>query len=139
MNFVTDTHALLWWFIDSPKISPKATEIFEKCEQGENIIFIPSIVIAEALSVFKKKRIPFDFKKLFITLSPYPPIFILMARANFFRDDSMIAKSRIKIRPHSQRSDPIHNTSYTVGRPARPSFSISGSYACIRMRQLFQG
>ncbi len=65
MNFITDTHALLWWFIDSPKISPKASEIFEKCEEGENIIFIPSIVIAEALSIFDKKRISFDFKKLF--------------------------------------------------------------------------
>ncbi len=30
MNFVTDTHALLWWFADSPKISPKASEIFEE-------------------------------------------------------------------------------------------------------------
>jgi len=55
MNFVTDTHALLWWFIDSPKISPKASEIFQKCENGENIIFIPSIVIAEGLSIFEKK------------------------------------------------------------------------------------
>ncbi len=64
MNFVTDTHALLWWFADNPKISPKASEIFEKCELGENIIFIPSIVIAEALSIFEKKRIAFDFKKL---------------------------------------------------------------------------
>jgi PIN domain nuclease of toxin-antitoxin system len=65
MNFVTDTHALLWWFTDSPKISPKASEIFQKCEKGENIIFIPSIVIAEGLSIFEKKRISFDFKKLF--------------------------------------------------------------------------
>jgi PIN domain nuclease of toxin-antitoxin system len=64
MNFVTDTHALLWWFSDSPKISPYASGIFEKCELGENIIFIPSIVIAEALSIFEKKRIAFDFKKL---------------------------------------------------------------------------
>ncbi len=64
MNFVTDTHALLWWFTDSPKISPKAIEAFEKCEAGENIIFIPSIVLAEALSIFEKKRISFDFKKL---------------------------------------------------------------------------
>jgi PIN domain nuclease of toxin-antitoxin system len=62
MNFVTDTHALLWWFIDSPKIGPKASEIFQKCEKGENIIFIPSIVIAEGLSIFEKKRISFDFK-----------------------------------------------------------------------------
>jgi PIN domain nuclease of toxin-antitoxin system len=65
MNFVTDTHTLLWWFIDSPKISTKASEIFQKCEKGENIIFIPSIIIAEGLSIFEKKRVSFDFKKLF--------------------------------------------------------------------------
>jgi len=65
MNFVTDTHALLWWFIDSPKISSKASEIFQKCEEGENIIFIPSIVIAEGVCIFEKKRVSFDFKKLF--------------------------------------------------------------------------
>ena len=65
MNFVADTHALLWWFTDSPKISPKASEVFEKCEAGESIIFIPSIVIAEALSIFDKKRISFNFKNLF--------------------------------------------------------------------------
>ncbi|HDH11383.1 MAG TPA: PIN domain-containing protein [Nitrospirae bacterium] len=64
MNFLTDTHALLWWFTDSPKISPNVSEIFEKCENGKNIIFIPSIVIAEALSIFDKKRISFDFNKL---------------------------------------------------------------------------
>jgi PIN domain nuclease of toxin-antitoxin system len=65
MNFTTDTHALLWWFVDSPKISPKASEIFERCEAGQNIIFIPSIVLAEAISIFEKKRISFDFRKLF--------------------------------------------------------------------------
>jgi len=65
MNFVTDTHALLWWFTDSPKMSAKAVEIFERCEKGESVLFVPSIVIAEALSIFDKKRVTFDFKKLF--------------------------------------------------------------------------
>ncbi|MDL1985997.1 MAG: PIN domain-containing protein [Deltaproteobacteria bacterium] len=65
MNFVADTHTLLWWFTDSPRISSKASEIFEECEKGESIIFIPSIVIAEALSIFDKKRLSFDFKNLF--------------------------------------------------------------------------
>ena len=65
MNFVTDTHALLWWFTNNPKISTAASAIFEKCENGENIIFVPSIVIAEALSIFDKKRVSFDFKNLF--------------------------------------------------------------------------
>ncbi len=64
MNFVTDTHALLWWFTDNPKLSKKAFDIFNRCEKGEIIIFVPSIVIAEALSIFDKKRIRFNFKKL---------------------------------------------------------------------------
>ena len=65
MNFITDTHALLWWFTDSPHISPKAIEIFEHCEAGDTIIFVPSIVLAEALSIFEKKRVSFNFKRLF--------------------------------------------------------------------------
>jgi len=64
MNFVTDTHPLIWWFIGSPRITPKAVEIFEGCESGQNIIFIPSIVLAESLSIFDKKRITFDFRRL---------------------------------------------------------------------------
>ena len=30
-----------------------------------DVIFIPSIVIAEALSIFDKKRVSFDFRNLF--------------------------------------------------------------------------
>ena len=65
MNCLTDTYVFLWWFTDSPKISLKVIGLFEKCEKGEITIFIPSIVVAEALSVFDKKRISFNFKKLF--------------------------------------------------------------------------
>jgi PIN domain nuclease of toxin-antitoxin system len=64
MNYVTDTHALLWWFVDSPRISPSAARIFERCEEGEDGILVPSIVIAEALSIFDKKRVRFDFRRL---------------------------------------------------------------------------
>jgi PIN domain nuclease of toxin-antitoxin system len=65
MNFVADTHALLWWFSDSSKISATASQIFEQCERGGNIIFIPSIVVAELLSIFDKNRVSFNFKNLF--------------------------------------------------------------------------
>lgn len=64
MNYVTDTHALLWWFIDSPRISPTASRVFERCEQGEDVILVPTIVMAEALSIFDKKRVRFDFRRL---------------------------------------------------------------------------
>ena len=43
----------------------KAEEIFEQCEKGGNIIFIPSIVVAELLSIFDRKRVSFNFKNLF--------------------------------------------------------------------------
>lgn len=65
MNHITDTHALLWHFTDSPKISPKAKNLFDQCERGECIIFIPSIVIAECLSIFDRKKVEFNFKTLF--------------------------------------------------------------------------
>ena len=65
MNFVADTHALVWWFTNSPKIGKKAAKAFADSEKGNLVIVIPSIVLAEALSIFDKKRISFDFKKLF--------------------------------------------------------------------------
>ncbi|OGQ51086.1 MAG: hypothetical protein A3J24_13120 [Deltaproteobacteria bacterium RIFCSPLOWO2_02_FULL_53_8] len=64
MNFVADTHALIWWFTGSPKLGIEASKIFEECENGECVIFIPSIVMAEALGIFDKKHVSFDFKKL---------------------------------------------------------------------------
>jgi PIN domain nuclease of toxin-antitoxin system len=64
MNYVADTHALLWHFTDSPKISSRALALFAACERGECVIFIPTIVIAESLSIFDKKKLSFDFKKL---------------------------------------------------------------------------
>jgi len=65
MNCVTDTHALLWWFTESPRLGPMAARCFEDCEAGEFTIAIPTIVVAEALSIFDKKRISFDLKELF--------------------------------------------------------------------------
>ena len=65
MNFVADTHALIWHFTNSPKISRKIKGIFDRCEKGDSIIFIPSIVIAECLSIFNKKKVDFDFKIFF--------------------------------------------------------------------------
>ncbi len=65
MNFLADTHALLWHFTNSSQISSKAKDLFDRCEKGECIIFIPSIVIAECLSIFDRKKVSFNFKALF--------------------------------------------------------------------------
>lgn len=39
MNYIADTHALLWWFTASPKLGSQATQIFQQCEEGEAVVF----------------------------------------------------------------------------------------------------
>jgi PIN domain nuclease of toxin-antitoxin system len=34
MPYVTDAHALVWYFIESPRLSKKALEIFEDSAAG---------------------------------------------------------------------------------------------------------
>ena len=56
MNFVTDTHALVWYFTDDLRLSKKASEAFEKTTD-EGIVIVPSIVLAEIMFISKKGRI----------------------------------------------------------------------------------
>jgi len=67
----------LWWFTDNPNLGPQATLIFQQCEKGKSVLFVPSIVIAEALSIFDKKRVPFDFRKLFAKITKSENYFII--------------------------------------------------------------
>ncbi len=124
MNFVTDTHALLWWFTDNPKISLNASEIFEKCENGENVIFVPSIVIAEALSIFDKKRVTFDFKKLFrkindsenfvIIALDYPILqkMVDLKDVPELHDKIIVSTAKYLNLPIITKDEPLHNLSH---------------------------
>ncbi len=44
---VTDTHALIWYLEDSPRLSPAANQVFDECERGEIVIYIPTICLVE--------------------------------------------------------------------------------------------
>jgi len=55
---VTDTHALLWYLTDDPRLSEAALIRFAEAEAGEAFILIPSIVLVEAIYLFEKHRIP---------------------------------------------------------------------------------
>jgi PIN domain nuclease of toxin-antitoxin system len=56
MPFVTDTHALVWYLIDDPRLSPEAKRIF-----NEDYIFIPCIILFELLYLIEKEKIAADF------------------------------------------------------------------------------
>jgi PIN domain nuclease of toxin-antitoxin system len=60
-NYVTDTHALLWYLTDDGRLSKDANLIFEETERGEHLIIVPTIVLLESLDVIEKKRVAYDF------------------------------------------------------------------------------
>ncbi len=64
MIYVTDTHPLLWFLSDDPKLSRKAKEIFLEAEKGESTLVIPSIVLAELMYVFEKQDAGNNFRIL---------------------------------------------------------------------------
>ena len=62
-NAVTDTHALIWYLEDNPKLSTAASEVFEQCDRGEIVIYIPTICLVEIVYLQEKGRISSDFKQ----------------------------------------------------------------------------
>ncbi|MBU1501603.1 MAG: PIN domain-containing protein [Nanoarchaeota archaeon] len=56
MDYVTDTHGLIWYLTNNKKLGRKAEILFERADKGKITIIIPSIVLAEIISICEKKR-----------------------------------------------------------------------------------
>ncbi|HSE82993.1 MAG TPA: PIN domain-containing protein [Thermodesulfobacteriota bacterium] len=66
---VTDTHALYWYLTAGPSLGTEAKAAFLSGEQGQAIIYIPSIVIAELYYLNVKYGKPLDFAQEYQRLS----------------------------------------------------------------------
>lgn len=64
MYYVTDTHAFLWYLIDSPKLSKKAREIFDLCDRGKGTIVISTLVLLEVMDILDKKKVDLNFEEI---------------------------------------------------------------------------
>lgn len=65
MNFVLDTHSLIWYFIGSKRLKPKARQAIDKCRAEGEKLLIPTIVLSEALDIAEKGRVEFDFEGMY--------------------------------------------------------------------------
>lgn len=61
-DVVTDTHALIWYLEDSPRLGSDAGSAFEACDRGESVVYIPTICLVEIVYLQEKGRIPTDLK-----------------------------------------------------------------------------
>ena len=57
-ELVTDTHALLWHLYLPARLGPAAREAFAGADAGDVRIYIPALVVAEAMMVAQKGRLP---------------------------------------------------------------------------------
>lgn len=75
MPFVTDTHPFLWYLAEDERLSRAARGVFERADDGDVVVVIPSIVLAESVRVFEKRRLALSFDDIIAKLaaaSNYP-------------------------------------------------------------------
>lgn len=61
MDYVTDTHSLVWFFTDDAKLSSTASQAFQASEK-EGRIIVPAVVLAEIMFIARKGRITLSFE-----------------------------------------------------------------------------
>lgn len=64
MNYLADTHALIWYFAEDERLGEKAEEVLTQAEEQKVTIFLPTIVLAEAEAVAHK----YNYRNKLLTL-----------------------------------------------------------------------
>ncbi len=67
-RFVTDTHALWWYFRSPERLSAAASAVFQLAETGNAIVVVPAIVVAEFYYLSVKLGSPLEPSALLTTL-----------------------------------------------------------------------
>ena len=99
MNYVSDTHALVWYFTNDLRLSKKALKTFEQTTY-EGIILVPSIVLAEIIFISQKGRITLTFDETIKKIVEYKNFEIAAL-------DSDILKIANKIEPDMEMHDKL--------------------------------
>ena len=67
-RFITDTHALWWYFRSPERLSAAASAVFQLAETGNAVVVVPAIVVAEFYYLSVKLGNPLEPSALLTTL-----------------------------------------------------------------------
>jgi len=56
MVYVADTHSLLWYLYDVPRLGLRAEAAFREVSAGRATLLIPAIVLAETVAGYERIR-----------------------------------------------------------------------------------
>lgn len=62
MNYVADTHALVWYFTRDSRLGRGAAAAFNEAD-ALGVVYIPTIVLAEIMYISQRGRISISFEK----------------------------------------------------------------------------
>jgi PIN domain nuclease of toxin-antitoxin system len=63
--YVLDTHVLIWYLQNDPRLSPTARAVFTAAEANRTVLVISAIVMAELYYVNRKQKWFADFEAVF--------------------------------------------------------------------------
>lgn len=63
--YVTDTHALIWYLTNSPRLGPQASMAFDAADQGAAVMYVPTMCLVEIVFLTERNRIPADLRTTF--------------------------------------------------------------------------
>jgi len=84
MNYVLDTHILIWYFIGSRRLESKAIEAIDKCRFSGGKLLVPTIVLSECLDIAEKGKVQFDFNKMYQLIKDDPGFEIISFTVEIF-------------------------------------------------------
>ncbi|MDQ1272307.1 MAG: hypothetical protein QG591_937 [Planctomycetota bacterium] len=70
MDFITDTHSLVWYFTEDARLSKKAIKAFEGTIK-EGTLVVPAVVLAEIMYISKRGKIALSFEETLKKIEEY--------------------------------------------------------------------
>lgn len=86
MLWVLDTHILIWYFTGNKRLPDETRDLIDQARQRGGRLLVPTIVLAEALSVAIKGRLAFDFDALYQLVQDEPEFEIVEFGAAVFNE-----------------------------------------------------
>ena len=99
-RILADTHTLVWYLAESPKLSAKADQLLQDAESGLLELVVPTIVLAEAMRVVERRNPGLSMEELFAGLSRFE-------RANVVSLDMTILQAVLALPPSIEMHDRI--------------------------------
>lgn len=93
MEYVTDTHSLVWYLTGDKKLSSKAKSIFSDLERGKGKLIISVVVFLEALVIIEKGRIKTTWQGFNSKVSQFPTAIIYPIGLDVLQQIDKVGKS----------------------------------------------